>query len=163
MVKRQRLIFALVIVACVAVAAALAGYALRQQVSLFFTPSEALALRAADDARVVPARDFRMGGLVLEGSVGPRGDDLAVAFTITDRAATVPVIYKGMLPDLFREGQGVIATGTWGADGIFAAHTLLAKHDENYMPPEVAKGMQRVKKRDLERLQSQQTPEGAAP
>lgn len=157
--KRQRLIFVLVMLGCVTLAAILAGYALRAQVSLFFTPVEAIALRTAADKRVDPARDFRLGGLVLEGSVAARTADLTVAFTITDRAAEVPVVYRGVLPDLFREGQGVIVTGTWATDGLFTAHTLLAKHDENYMPPEVAKGLDKVKASDVEKLKQQgETP-----
>lgn len=156
--KRQRLVFVLVMLGCVTLAAVLAGYALRGQLSLFFTPIEAHALRDAGDARVQPAREFRLGGLVKEGSVGQRGPDLGLPFMVTDRTAEVAVLYKGMLPDLFREGQGVIVTGSWGADGVFRAHTLLAKHDENYMPPEVAKGLERA---DVERLRDQQ--EGDAP
>lgn len=161
--KKQRLVFALAIMACVALAAVLAGYALRQQVSLFFTPSEVEKLVAVSDPRVTGARDFRLGGVVLEGSVRARADDLSVRFDVTDRVATRAVSYKGMLPDLFREGQGVIATGRIDADGVFVAHTLLAKHDENYMPPEVAKGLERVQARDLETLKTQQDEQGAAP
>lgn len=154
--KKQRMIFVLAMLGCMALAAAIAGYALRDQLSLFFTPVEAIALRDQGDARVVPTRDFRLGGLVKEGSVKPRGEDLAVHFAVTDRAAEINVVYSGVLPDLFREGQGVIVTGTWGADGLFSAHTLLAKHDENYMPPEVAKGLEKVNRDDIEHLRAQQ-------
>lgn len=153
--KKQRMIFVLVMLGCMALAAALAGYALRDQLSLFFTPSEALELRAADDARVAPGRDFRMGGLVKEGSVAARDNDLVVRFVVTDRAKDVDVVYSGVLPDLFREGQGVIVTGIWGADKLFIAHTLLAKHDEKYMPPEVAKGLSKIKPEDIEHMREQ--------
>ena len=153
--KKQRMTFVLAMLGCMAVAAALAGYALRDQLSLFFTPVEVLELREKNDTRVAVGRDFRMGGLVKEGSVMPRGDDLIVRFTVTDRAGEVAVTYNGVLPDLFREGQGVIVTGTLDQDKLFTAHTLLAKHDENYMPPEVAKGLEKVKPEDIEHLRAQ--------
>lgn len=153
--KKQRLIVALAILACVSLAAVIAGFALKQQLSLFFTPAEVVSLRAKDDPRVKPDRMFRLGGLVLEGSVGARQEDLSLRFVVTDRAAEVPVVYAGVLPDLFREGQGVIVTGLWGDDGIFMAQTLLAKHDENYMPPEVAKGLARVTAEDVEHMREQ--------
>ena len=153
--KKQRMIFVLAMLGCMALAAALAGYALRDQLSLFFTPVEVLELRGKADARVAAGRDFRMGGLVKEGSVVARGDDLVIRFVVTDRAAEVPVTYSGVLPDLFREGQGVIVTGTLDEGGQFSAHTLLAKHDENYMPPEVAKGLGKVKAEDIEHLRAQ--------
>lgn len=159
--KKQRMIVALAILTCVTLAAVIAGFALKQQLSLFFTPAEAISLRAQNDRRVEPARLFRLGGLVKEGSVGARQEDLSLLFIVTDRAAEVPVVYKGVLPDLFREGQGVIVTGLWGADGIFAAQTLLAKHDENYMPPEVAKGLESVTQKDVDLLRRQE--EDAAP
>lgn len=153
--KKQRMIFVCVMLGCMALAAALAGYALRDQLSLFFTPSQALELRQQGDARVAVGRNFRLGGLVKEGSVTARGDDLALRFVVTDRAGDITVTYSGVLPDLFREGQGVIVTGTWGADHVFSALTLLAKHDENYMPPEVAKGLEKVKPQDIKHLRSQ--------
>lgn len=143
--KRQRLVFALVMLGCFAVAAALAGYALRDRLSLFFTPSEAHALRAAGDLRVAPDRAFRLGGLVADGSVVARDDTLALHFIVTDEKAEMPVAYRGIVPDLFREGQGVIATGRWSASGVFFADVLLAKHDEKYMPPEVARGLERAR------------------
>ena len=87
----------------------------------------------------VPAdRNFRVGGLVLEDSVRREPGDMAVQFTLTDTASELPVVYAGVLPDLFREGQGIIAHGRLGEDGRFVADTVLAKHDETYMPPEVA-------------------------
>ena len=87
---------------------------------------------------IAPGIRFRLGGLVETGSVA-RGEGTAVRFVITDRAKTLPVTYTGLLPDLFREGQGVVAEGTLAPDGVFHADNVLAKHDENYMPPEVAK------------------------
>lgn len=153
--KKQRMIFVLTMLGCMALAAALAGYALRDQLSLFFTPVEVIELRGKADARVATGRDFRMGGLVKEGSVSARDDDLVVRFIVTDRAGEIPVTYSGVLPDLFREGQGVIVTGTLDDKQSFTAHTLLAKHDENYMPPEVAKGLGKVKPGDIEHLRAQ--------
>jgi cytochrome c-type biogenesis protein CcmE len=88
--------------------------------------------------RIAPGQRFRLGGLVEAGSV-VRGEGTSVRFVITDQAKTLPVTYTGVLPDLFREGQGVVAEGVLEPDGVFHADNVLAKHDENYMPPEVAK------------------------
>jgi cytochrome c-type biogenesis protein CcmE len=91
-------------------------------------------------AQAIPSGEaFRLGGLVALGSVKTHGT--ALHFTVTDQVRSLPVIYQGLVPDLFREGQGVIAEGTLGRDGIFYAHTVLARHDETYMPPEVAKAL----------------------
>jgi cytochrome c-type biogenesis protein CcmE len=107
-------------------------YAMRDSIVFFYSPSEVAEMRIASGQR------FRLGGLVETGSV-VRGEDTTIRFVITDQAKTLPVTYTGVLPDLFREGQGVVAEGTLTADGVFHADTVLAKHDENYMPPEVAK------------------------
>ncbi|MFP6743437.1 MAG: cytochrome c maturation protein CcmE, partial [Alphaproteobacteria bacterium] len=88
-------------------------------------------------------RRFRLGGLVVEGSINHLGDGLSVEFVVTDLLATVPVVYRGPLPDLFREGQGVVAEGVLAPSGIFEADSVLAKHDENYMPPEVAEALKK--------------------
>ncbi len=129
--KRQRLVLVVVALLLVGGATALVLAALQDSIAFFATPSE-LASRDVE-----PGRTFRIGGLVVEGSVERRQDG-TVHFAITDTAEQVPVIYKGMLPDLFREGQGVVALGTLREDGTFVASEVLAKHDERYMPKEVA-------------------------
>lgn len=134
--RRQRLIIVVFIVAVAAIAAILAGYALRDNINLFYPPAEVIAGKAPQEQRI------RIGGMVLEDSVQRQPDGLRVAFTITDYRAEVPVIYEGILPDLFSEGEGVVATGILGADGVFQASEILAKHDENYMPPEVEHALQ---------------------
>jgi cytochrome c-type biogenesis protein CcmE len=117
-------------------ASALVLSALKTQVTFFMSP--------ADIAKAAPkpGTRFRLGGLVQAGSFHRQPDAVSV-FTVTDGAASLPVSYKGILPDLFREGQGVIAEGKIGADGVFAADTVLAKHDEKYMPPEVAAALKK--------------------
>lgn len=109
-------------------------FALRDGVVFFYTPSEAKA------KGIKPGTDIRLGGLVEQGSVR-RDLGTKVEFAITDKSATIPVTFDGILPDLFREGQGVVAIGKLTADGRFIAASVLAKHDENYMPPEVAKAL----------------------
>jgi len=104
----------------------------------FYTPSQI----ASKEAPL--GRTFRIGGLVQAGSVAR--DGVSVTFTVTDTAKSVPVRYEGVLPDLFKEGKGVVAQGQLGADGVFAAREVLAKHDENYMPPEAADALQRADK-----------------
>lgn len=135
MTRKQRR--AVLIVACVAVlglASILVLFALRDTIVFFHTPTEVTA------KQIQPGQRFRLGGLVAAGSV-VRGAGTDVRFTITDTAANVAVAYRGVLPDLFREGQGVVAEGRLEGDGTFRADTVLAKHDENYMPPEVAKAL----------------------
>lgn len=142
--SKRRLTFVLFIMTCMAAAAGLSLYSLRDAVSYFYTPSEVAAMRAQGSAVVAPGRNFRVGGLVLAGSLKEPDDKLDVRFTITDMKEEQGVQYRGILPDLFREGQGVIARGHLDAAGLFIAGELLAKHDENYMPPEVAKGLKKV-------------------
>lgn len=108
--------------------------ALRDTIVFFHTPTDVQA------GKVQPGQRFRLGGLVAEGSV-KRGAGADVGFSITDKGATIRVAYRGVLPDLFREGQGVVAEGRIDAGGVFRADTVLAKHDESYMPPEVAKAL----------------------
>ena len=117
-----------------AIAGLLVLSALRDTIVFFHTPSDIQA------NKVQPGQRFRLGGLVLEGSV-KRGAGTDIGFSITDKASSIVVAYRGVLPDLFREGQGVVAEGRIDAGGIFRADTVLAKHDENYMPPEVAKAL----------------------
>jgi cytochrome c-type biogenesis protein CcmE len=113
------------------VAVGLVLYAMRDSIVFFYSPSDVA------DMHVAPGQRFRLGGLVETGSV-ERDAGATVRFVVTDRAKTLPVTYTGVLPDLFREGQGVVAEGTLGPDGVFHADSVLAKHDEKYMPPEVA-------------------------
>lgn len=133
MKKRQRFYFILFMLACFSAALALTLYALKDNISLFYPPAR-VALEK-------PAGIFRLGGMVKKGSLKKRRADLFVHFVVTDFEAEVPVEYKGILPDLFREGQGVVAEGHMDARGVFIARTLLAKHDEKYMPPEVARSL----------------------
>jgi cytochrome c-type biogenesis protein CcmE len=115
-------------VVALAVATALVLTAFEQNLVFFFTPSQVAANEAPQ------GRTFRIGGMVVAGSV--KRDGVEVRFVVTDTAKAIPVTYRGALPDLFREGKGVVAQGQLGADGVFAAKEVLAKHDENYMPPE---------------------------
>ena len=133
--RRKRLLAVIAIVAGVGTAAALAMFAFRDNLLYFYNPSQVLAGDAP------PARTFRIGGMVTEGSVVRTPGTLEVRFVVTDFRNSVPVRYEGLLPDLFREGQGVIAHGRLDAAGEFVADEVLAKHDENYMPPEVAESL----------------------
>ena len=114
------------------VAAAFVLAAFRENLVFFFTPSQVAA------KEVPQGRSFRVGGMVTPGSVKRQADGVTVQFVVTDTAKNVPVVYRGLLPDLFREGKGVVTQGKLGADGIFYASEVLAKHDENYMPPAAA-------------------------
>ena len=118
-------------VAFLVAAVLLVMFAFSQSIAYFYVPGD---LAKAD---VPPGTRIRLGGLVESGTV-KRGDGSTVTFTVTDTLATVPVSYTGILPDLFREGQGVVAEGAFGTDGLFVADTVLAKHDETYMPKDVA-------------------------
>jgi cytochrome c-type biogenesis protein CcmE len=120
--------------AFLATAAALTFVALGQKASYFYMPADLAA------AHVAPGQRFRLGGLVADGSVD-REAGTTVRFSVTDKQDTVPVTFTGILPDLFREGQGIIAEGAMGPDGLFHADSVLAKHDETYMPKEVADGL----------------------
>jgi cytochrome c-type biogenesis protein CcmE len=113
------------------VAVGLVLYAMRDSIVFFYGPSDVAEMQ------ISPGQRFRLGGLVETGSV-ERGEGTTISFAVTDGAKTLPVTFTGVLPDLFREGQGVIAEGTLEPDGVFHADNVLAKHDENYMPPEVA-------------------------
>lgn len=122
-------------VAILSVAAILVLFALKDSVVFFHTPSDILEKRVAAGERI------RLGGLVEKGSL-VRGQGTTVSFKVTDTLKEIPVTYTGVLPDLFREGQGVVAEGTLDGAGVFAADSVLAKHDENYMPPEVKKALE---------------------
>ena len=138
-IRKRRIWIVCLVVLAVAAATALALAALNQNLQHFDSPSDVVAGLAPQQ------RNFRLGGLVEEGSVVRSGDSLKVRFVVTDRFRTTPVEFDGILPDLFREGQSVVATGTLRGDGSFAAHEVLAKHDENYMPKEVADAIARAK------------------
>jgi cytochrome c-type biogenesis protein CcmE len=130
--RRKRLWVVLGILGGVAASVSLAVMASRDNVTFYLDPSQIAAGKAPADKR------FRVGGMVVKGSVSRKPGDLEVRFVLTDFAHEVPVEYSGVLPDLFREGQGIIAHGSMGRDGAFVADEVLAKHDEKYMPPEVA-------------------------
>jgi cytochrome c-type biogenesis protein CcmE len=117
------------------IATYLVASAFRNNLVFFFSPTQVAAKEAPVN------RTFRIGGLVEEGTLKREGDGLTVRFTVTDTAASIPVVYKGILPDLFKEGRGCVAQGRLGDDGVFRAEEVLAKHDENYMPPEAGKAM----------------------
>ena len=130
--KQRRAVLIGTCLAVLGVAVGLVLFALRDSIVFFYTPSE-IAEKHLDDGQ-----RFRLGGLVENGSV-KRGEGTTVSFAVTDKRSTLPVTFTGVLPDLFREGQGVVAEGVLNSDGLFRADSVLAKHDENYMPPEVAK------------------------
>lgn len=131
-IRRRRLFLILGLLVGVGSATALALSALRENLNHFYSPTDVLA-------GAVPAdRSFRLGGVVLEGSSRRESNTLKAHFVVTDRFKELPVVYEGILPDLFREGQSVTATGSLSSAGVFVAREVLAKHDENYMPREVA-------------------------
>jgi cytochrome c-type biogenesis protein CcmE len=136
--RKRRLVAISLIVAAVAIAATLTVLALQKNMTYLFSPSEVHEGHAPSDAR------FRLGGVVEEHSVKRSNDSLEVDFVVTDRFQTIPVEYTGILPDLFREGQSIVATGSM-KDGRFVATEVLAKHDESYMPPEVADAIAKAK------------------
>jgi cytochrome c-type biogenesis protein CcmE len=137
--RHKRIAFILVGLAGLGVAAYLVANAFRNNLVFFFSPTQVAAKEAPID------RTFRIGGLVQEGTLKRDSDGLTVRFTVTDTAANVPVVYKGILPDLFKEGRGCVAQGKIGADGVFQAEQVLAKHDENYMPPEAGQAIDKAK------------------
>ena len=130
--KHQRLSLALLALAAILGAALLAASALRDQASYFYTPGD-----VAKDG--IPAgRSIRLGGMVEKGSIARAADGVTVRFKATDGATAVPVLFKGILPDLFKEGSGMVAEGRFLPGGLFVADNILAKHDERYMPPQMA-------------------------
>ncbi len=139
-IRKKRLTIVLFLVAGLAIAVGLTTYALRQNINLFYDPTEIAAGNAPVDVRI------RAGGMVEAGSVVRDTESLKVQFKVTDFTESVPVEYVGILPDLFAEGQGVVAMGRLNNDGVFVADQVLAKHDENYMPPEVAEALEKSSK-----------------
>ncbi|WP_297792205.1 cytochrome c maturation protein CcmE [uncultured Marinobacter sp.] len=136
--RKKRLTIVLFLLAGIAIAVGLTTYALRQNINLFYDPSQIAAGDAPQDVRI------RAGGMVEEGSVQRDPESLKVEFRVTDFNSSVLVEYTGILPDLFAEGQGVVAMGRLNGNGRFVADQVLAKHDENYMPPEVAEALEKA-------------------
>ena len=137
--RHKRIGFIVVGLAGLGVAGFLAAQAFRSNLVFFYSPSEVVAKAAPVD------RTFRVGGLVEKDTLKRDNDGLTVRFTVTDTAKSIPVVYKGILPDLFKEGKGCVAQGHIGTDGIFYADQVLAKHDENYMPPQAGQAIDNAK------------------
>lgn len=135
-VRQRRLMIVLFIVVFSTAAIGLVAYGLRGNINLFFPPAEVAAGKAPQ------GQNIRVGGMVVEGSIKRSDSSLRIEFELTDFSAAVPVVYEGILPDLFDEGQGAVAAGQLDADGVLRATEVLAKHDENYMPPEVADALE---------------------
>ena len=137
--RHKRISFIIAGLAGLGIAAALVLSAFQENLVFFFSPSQV----AAKEAPI--GRTFRVGGLVQTGTVQRDSDGLTVRFVVTDTAQSIPVVYKGILPDLFKEGKGCVAQGKIGSDGVFYADQVLAKHDENYMPPEAGQAIDKAK------------------
>lgn len=142
--RKRKLTIVLFLLAGVSVAVGLTTYAFRQNINLFYDPTQIAEGEAPANVRI------RAGGMVEEDSVVRDPDSLKVEFRVTDYSSSVTVRYEGILPDLFREGQGVVATGQLNDDHVFVAEQVLAKHDEQYMPPEVTKALEKSKARAAE-------------
>ena len=136
--RRQRVVLVGLLLTGVILAATLALLALRENINLFFSPTQVATGEAPLNT------PFRLGGMVVAGSVQRAAEDLSIRFDLTDTAHAVTVAYTGILPDLFSEGQGIVTQGSLGKDGTFVASQVLAKHDENYMPPEVNDALQKA-------------------
>ena len=138
--RHKKLALITLVVVVLGIAVTLVLNAFNSNLVFFFSPTQVVSGEAPT------ARAFRIGGLVEEGSIKREGDGLTTRFVVTDTAQTIPVTYTGILPDLFKEGKGVVAEGRLGPDGLFAATQVLAKHDENYMPPEAAHAIEQAQK-----------------
>ena len=138
--RHKRTAIILAGLALLGIAAALVLNAFQSNLVFFFSPSQVAANEAPH------GKAFRIGGMVESGSLKRAGDGLTVNFNVTDTAKTIPVVYTGILPDLFKEGKGVVAQGRIGGDGVFIATEVLAKHDENYMPPDAAHAIEQAQK-----------------
>ncbi len=150
--RRKRALLMGGVLASTAVAVALVVNAFRSNLVFFYSPSDVLAEQAPKE------KTFRLGGLVEAGSVVRQADGVTVRFMVTDTAKRIPVEYRGMLPDLFKEGKGVVTQGKLEASGLFRAHEVLAKHDENYMPPEAADAIERANKAQAQARTTLQQP-----
>ena len=144
--RHKRIVFIVTSLAALGLATWLVLGAFRNNLVFFFSPTQV----AAKEAPV--GRTFRIGGLVEAGSLKRDTDGLTIRFAVTDTATTLPVVYKGILPDLFKEGRGCVAQGKVGPDGIFCGDQIMAKHDENYMPPEAARALDQAK--DMEKVKN---------
>ena len=144
--RHKRIVFIVTSLAALGLATWLVLGAFRNNLVFFFSPTQV----AAKEAPV--GRTFRIGGLVEAGSLKRDTDGLTIRFAVTDTATTLPVVYKGILPDLFKEGRGCVAQGKVGPDGTFYADQIMAKHDENYMPPEAARALDQAK--DMEKIKN---------
>ena len=137
--RHKRITFIVASLAALGLATWLVLGAFRQNLVFFFSPTQVAAKEAPVN------KTFRIGGLVENGSLKRENDGLTIRFTVTDTANTIPVVYKGIMPDLFKEGRGCVAQGRIGSDGVFYADQIMAKHDENYMPPEAARALDQAK------------------
>jgi len=144
--RHKRAVFIFACLAAISLATWLVLGAFRNNLVFFFSPTQI----ATKEAPV--GKTFRIGGLVQDGTLKRDMDGLTVRFTVTDTANTIPVVYKGILPDLFKEGRGCVAQGRVGTDGVFYADQIMAKHDENYMPPEAARALDQAK--DMNRVKN---------
>jgi len=138
-IRKQKLLLILLMLSGIGIALGLALYALKQNINLFYTPSQIAAGEAPRN------HNFRIGGMVTKGSVVRSSNSLRVEFMLTDNIHSTKIAYQGILPDLFREGQGIVAEGSLNDKGEFIAHEVLAKHDEKYMPPQVAQALKENK------------------
>ena len=150
-VRKKRLLVITAIVLILSAAGGLVMYALQQNINLFFSPSQ-IAMGEAPRNAII-----RAGGMVVKGSVKRNSDTLAVAFDVTDFQYKVTIEYRGILPDLFREGQGIVAQGKLNNDGVFEATEVLAKHDEKYMPPEITEALKNAQRSTGESAESVQS------
>jgi cytochrome c-type biogenesis protein CcmE len=144
--RHKRIVFIVTGLAALGLATWLVLGAFRNNLVFFFSPTQVMAKEAP------VGRTFRIGGLVEKGTLKRDTDGLTVRFAMTDTANTLPVVYKGILPDLFKEGRGCVAQGKVGSDGVFYADQIMAKHDENYMPPEAARALDQAK--DMEKVKN---------
>ena len=144
--RHKRLIFIFASLAAVSLAIFLVLRALGKNIAYSFSPTQVAAKEAPVN------KTFRIGGLVQNGTLKRDSDGLTIRFTVTDTASNIPVVYKGILPDLFKEGRGCVAQGRVGSDGVFYADQIMAKHDENYMPPEAAQALDKAK--DMEKIKN---------
>ena len=141
--RHRKLALIVLVVAVLGIAVALVLNAFNSNLVFFFSPTQVA------NGEAPTSRAFRIGGLVEAGSIRREADGLTTRFVVTDTAKSMPVTYTGILPDLFKEGKGVVAEGRLGADGLFSATQVLAKHDENYMPPEAASAIEQAQKAQL--------------
>ena len=155
--RQKRMAFVAAGLGLMAIAAALVLNAFRSNLVFYFTPSQVHSHEAPQ------GRSFRLGGLVEQGSLQREADGLAVQFVVTDTTRSVPVVFRGMLPDLFREGKGVVTQGKLDLSGIFRADEVLAKHDENYMPPAAKDAIDKAQGARLQSAAATPPPAGASP